>query len=105
MLIASQVEYLVISGHVVAYHAYPRPVADLDIWITTGTLNAKKTVAVLHKYGFGLADEAELFFELPERVIRIGTPPLKLKTAVSHIPVFTLRSALRAKFASSCCPG
>ena len=57
MLIASQVEYLVIGGHAVAYHGYPRPVADLDIWITTGTLNAKKIVTVLHKYGFGLADE------------------------------------------------
>ena len=71
----AQVEYLVIGGHAVAYHGYRRAIGDLDIWVSTQKLNAQKMVAVLHAFGHGLPQEAERFFEMPERVIRVGTPP------------------------------
>jgi hypothetical protein len=78
LLTVNQVEYLVIGGYAVAYHGYRRPVADLDIWVATERHNAQKMVTVLRSYGHGLPTEAETFFELPERVIRIGTPPLQI---------------------------
>lgn len=30
---AHHVEYLVIGGHAVAFHGYPRATADLDVWM------------------------------------------------------------------------
>ncbi len=33
LLNGHQVEYLLIGGYAVAYHGYPRAIADMDIWI------------------------------------------------------------------------
>jgi hypothetical protein len=74
-----QVEYLVIGGHAVVYHGYQRMIGDLDVWISTEKLNAQRIVTVLHHLGNGLAAEAQSFFALPERVIRIGTPPFQVE--------------------------
>jgi hypothetical protein len=79
LLNAKQVEYLVIGGHAVAYHGYQRLIADLDVWVATHKSNTQKIVAVLHALGHGLPAEAEAFFQLPERVIRIGTPPFRIE--------------------------
>lgn len=79
LLNVNQVEYLVIGGHAVAYHGYLRPIADLDIWISIQRVNAQKIVSVLHSFGNGLPTEAETFFEMPERVIRIGTHPFRIE--------------------------
>lgn len=79
LLNAAQVEYLVIGGHAVAYHGYRRAIGDLDIWVSTQKLNAQRMVAVLHAFGHGLPYAAESFFELSERVIRIGTPPFQIE--------------------------
>jgi len=78
LLNTHQVEYLVIGGHAVAYHGYRRPIVDLDVWVATQRRNAQKMVAVLRAFGHDLPIEAEMFFELPERVIRIGTPPFRI---------------------------
>lgn len=61
LLNVAQVEYLIIGGHAVAYHGYQRDIGNLDIWVSMQKLNAKKMVAVLHAFGHGLPDEAELF--------------------------------------------
>lgn len=79
LLNATQVEYLVIGGHAVAYHGYRRAIGDLDIWVSTQKFNAQKMVAVLHAFGHGLPYEAESFFELSERVIRIDMPPFQIQ--------------------------
>ena len=79
LLNATRVEYLVIGGYAVAYHGYHRAIGDLDVWISTHKLNAQRMVAVLRKLGNGLPVEAEGFFEWPERVIRIGTPPYQIE--------------------------
>ena len=73
------VEYLVIGGYAVAYHGYPRGIGDLDIWISTQKENARRMMTVLHGLDDGLPSEAAGFFELPERVIRIGTPPFQIE--------------------------
>ncbi len=40
------VDYLVIGGHAVAYHGYPRATADLDVWVAvhpwSGTPEVRK---------------------------------------------------------------
>lgn len=34
------VEYLVIGGHAVAFHGYPRATTDLDVWVALKQKNA-----------------------------------------------------------------
>ena len=40
LLKAHKVRYLLIGGHAVGYHGYPRATQDLDIWIAVAPDNA-----------------------------------------------------------------
>jgi hypothetical protein len=79
LLNSCQVEYLVIGGHAVAFHGYQRPILDLDIFIATHPLNAHKLVQVLQTFGPGVAPQTAEYFQLKERVIRIGQPPFTVE--------------------------
>jgi hypothetical protein len=74
-----QVEYLVVGGHAVAFHGYKRPILDLDIFIATHLLNAQKLVKVLQAFGHASASHIVEYFQLKERVIRIGQPPFTVE--------------------------
>jgi len=37
---ARGVKYLLIGGHAVAFHGYPRATADLDVWVAVDPKNA-----------------------------------------------------------------
>jgi len=73
------VRYLLIGGYAVAYHGYPRATVDMDIWIAIERRNAERVVLALREFGFDLPElKAPLFLE-PEKVIRMGVPPLRLE--------------------------
>lgn len=83
LLNARDVEYLVIGGYAVGIHGYPRSTGDLDIWISREPANAEAMAAALREFGF--ADEelsADLFME-PEKVIRLGVPPVRIEVHTS----------------------
>jgi hypothetical protein len=83
LLNSHQVEYLLIGGYAVGYHGYPRATGDMDIWIAIHPQNAEKVVAALREFGFDLPElQVELFLE-EKRVIRMGTPPLKIDITTS----------------------
>lgn len=75
------VEYLIVGGYAVGYHGYPRPTGDLDVWIATTPNNASKIVAVLEEFGFPNADAR--LFKIPEQVIRMGVPPVRIEIQTS----------------------
>lgn len=78
-----QVEYLVIGGHAVAFFGYLRPILDLDIFISTDPQNAEKMEQVLCAFGPGVPPQAAGYFQLQEKVIRIGKPPFEVEQSVS----------------------
>jgi hypothetical protein len=81
------VQYLLIGGYAVAYHGYPRATVDLDIWIAINPRNAERVVLVLREFGFDPPElEASLFLE-PDKVVRMGMPPMRLEllTTVSGV--------------------
>ena len=45
---ARGVEFLVIGGHAVAFHGYPRATADLDVWIAVNPVNASRLAVMFH---------------------------------------------------------
>jgi len=78
LLNVHKVKYLVVGGYAFAVHAFPRFTNDLDIWIETDVKNAEKILQVLHDFGF---KELEVTIEdltNPDRIIRIGYPPLRI---------------------------
>lgn len=83
----NNVEYLLIGGYAVGYHGYPRATGDMDIWIALSDTNAPKVAAALQGFGFNRDDVPASMFLEPDRVFRIGNPPLRVEllTTVSGV--------------------
>ena len=79
LLSAHEVEYLLIGGYEVGYHGYPRPSADLDIWIRVEAGNAQKLVETFNEFGLNVPEIHEQRFLEPDRIFRIGVPPVRLE--------------------------
>ncbi|MBP7936840.1 MAG: hypothetical protein KA354_19535 [Phycisphaerae bacterium] len=83
LLNANQVEYLLVGGYAVIYYGYPRSTGDLDVWVATNADNARKLLATLDQFGFGHAGATAEVLSEPNRVIRMGVPPLRIEIQTS----------------------
>jgi hypothetical protein len=84
---AHGVEFLVIGGHAVAFHGYPRATSDLDIWVAVNPSNASLLVDALKDFGFDLPElNAELFLR-EDRLIRMGVAPnrIEIQTGIDGV--------------------
>lgn len=73
------VEYLLIGGYAVAYYGYPRPTADMDVWVAMHPSNAAQVVKAVRELGFKLPEVNEELFLQSGNVIRMGHPPVRLE--------------------------
>jgi hypothetical protein len=87
LLNAHGVEYLVVGGHAVAYHGYPRPTGDIDFWVAIKPENAARLIRVFKDFGFNHPNLAPELFLKERQVIRIGVPPVRVEvlTTVSGL--------------------
>lgn len=83
LLDVHEVEYLLVGGYAVAYHGYPRATQDLDVWVAIEPANARKLVAVLNEFGFDDPEVVTDLFLEPDRIVRMGSPPLRLEVLTS----------------------
>jgi len=72
------VQYLVIGGYAVAFHAYPRFTKGLDIWISAELSNARRMLSVLKDFSFSSLEIKEDDFTKPDRIIQLGYPPKRI---------------------------
>lgn len=72
------VEYLVVGGHAVAYHGYPRYTGDMDFFVRRTPENVLRVVTVLKEFGFGDTAGLDAFLLLPDKVIQLGRPPNRI---------------------------
>ena len=75
LLNAHDVDYVIIGGHAVAFHGYPRFTKDLDIYLRPTFENGKKIVAVLRAFGFGSLKIEANDFANEDTVLQLGRPP------------------------------
>ncbi len=75
----SRAEYLLIGGYAVAYHGYPRPTGDMDVWVRPTETNAARVVEALRAFGFGVPSLEPGLFTRPEVVTRMGVPPNQIE--------------------------
>ena len=73
------VEYLVVGGYAVGYHGYPRATGDLDVWIEVSEQNAHKAAMVLRDFGMPEKDVSKEIFLDKDKIIRMGTPPVRIE--------------------------
>lgn len=79
LLNAADVECLLIGGHAVAFHGYPRATADLDIWVAMSPENADRMVGVLHEFGFSVEALSPELFQRENAIVRFGLPPMRIE--------------------------
>ena len=74
-----RVEYLLIGGYAVSHYGYPRPTADFAIWIAMNPRNAHAAINALNAFGLSEpALTADVFLQ-PQRILRMGHPPMRLE--------------------------
>jgi predicted nucleotidyltransferase len=79
LLNSHRIRYLLVGGYAVGYHGYPRPTADMDVWIAIDPENAKRMVDVFHEFGYRADDMTEDLFLAEEQITRMGVPPMRLE--------------------------
>ena len=83
LLNKNSVRYLLVGGHAVAYHGHVRGTADMDIWVDRGGDNSVRIVAALAEFGFRGPNVSARQFEEPDRIIRLGVPPVRIELLTS----------------------
>ncbi len=76
LLHSHAVEYLLVGGHAVGYYGHPRATNDMDIWVRPTAENAAKLVRVFIDFGYSPSSIRPEIFLNPDKVIRVGVPPV-----------------------------
>ncbi len=79
LLNSNAVEYLLVGGYAVGYYGYPRATGDMDVWIARNLINADKVTAALRAFGFSASSISAELFLTPDKVFRMGNPPLRIE--------------------------
>lgn len=83
LLNSHKIEYVVIGGHAVAFHGYPRYTGDIDFFICPTLENGQRLIEALTEFGFGnIGIKAENFTE-PNKIIQLGRPPNRIDLITS----------------------
>ncbi|MEA2626856.1 MAG: hypothetical protein QOD06_2901 [Candidatus Binatota bacterium] len=84
LLNSRAVDYLVVGGHAVTFHGYPR---YTGLWIRVSSENASRVLESLDAFGFAGTGLTADDFLRAGRVIQLGTPPnrIDLLTGVTGV--------------------
>lgn len=87
LLSSHGVEYLVVGGHAVAFHGYPRFTGDIDFFINPTPENGRRMVECLKAFGFPNAGKIEAELSQPGKLVQLGVPPhrIDLLTSISGL--------------------
>ncbi len=83
LLNSNEVEYLLIGGFAVGYYGYPRATNDIDVWVARTETNSRKIVSTLEEFGFGTPELKPELFLMPDRIVRMGVPPMRVEVLTS----------------------
>lgn len=75
LLVQHKVEFMIVGGHAVSFHGYPRFTKEIDVWLEATEENAFKVVEALREFGFDVPELTVNSFHDPLKLVRIGTPP------------------------------
>lgn len=87
LLNSTGVEYVVVGGHAVGSHGYPRYTGAMDFFVRANPQNAVRIVDALIQFGFDGAGQLEAALRKPDSVIQLGLPPnrIDLLTSISGV--------------------
>lgn len=74
-LLSRGVEFVVVGGHAVAFHGYPRMTEDLDLLVLPTRENGERIVYALADFGFASVGLTAEDFHGHDRIIQLGRAP------------------------------
>ena len=83
LLNSHKVEYLVVGSYALAFYGAPRFTGDIDLFVRPERDNAKRILAVLNEFGFGPLSFSETDFTLPDNIVQLGVPPVRIDIMTS----------------------
>jgi hypothetical protein len=83
LLNSGSVEYCIVGGWALGFHARPRYTQDIDILIRATPANAARVEAVIQQFGFGSLGLAARDFLAPGQVVQLGHPPNRIDILTS----------------------
>ena len=75
---AGRVRYLVVGGYAVVQYAEPRFTADLGLWTSTDSRNARAVYEALQEFGAPLSGLTDDDFSEQGYFYQMGVPPLRV---------------------------
>jgi hypothetical protein len=78
-----KVKYLIVGGYALAYHGAPRYTGDIDLFVQPERENALCVLKALDEFGFGSIGLKEEDFQLPDKVVQLGYPPVRIDIITS----------------------
>ena len=83
LLNAHKVEYLIVGAYALAFHGAPRYTGDMDIYVKPDPTNAQRIMAALNDFGFGSVELSASDFEVEDKVVQLGFPPVRVDIVTS----------------------
>lgn len=83
LLNSLRVDYLVVGGHAVAFHGFPRYTGDIDFFVRRSADNASKILEALKRFGFANTGVTPESFLEPGQVLQLGRPPNRIDILTS----------------------
>jgi hypothetical protein len=78
VLADERVEYLVIGGYAVGFHAKPRFTKDIDLWIRDDPENVRRLGVALTKFGVPETVLEAIMAGSPDEIAWFGVPPTRV---------------------------
>jgi len=83
LLNSRKVKYIIMGGHAVAYHGYPRFTGDIDFFVERSHPNAVSLEQVLKDFGFSSLEIKTEDFLKSETIVQLGRPPNRIDILTS----------------------
>jgi len=83
LLSTHKVEYMIVSAYALAFHGVPRYTGDMDIYVKPDPGNAQRIMAALNDFGFGSAELSATDFEAEDKIVQLGSPPVRVDIVTS----------------------
>jgi hypothetical protein len=80
---AQEVDYLIVGAYALAYYGAPRYTGDLDIYVRPDQNNAARVLRALDAFGFGGLDVTIEDLAVPNKVVQLGYPPVRIDLVTS----------------------
>lgn len=90
------VEYMLIGGHAVAFHGFPRTTADIDLWFNPTIENYSNLLQALKELGEDVSELQEEVFRPENTFLCIAAHGIKMEFLSSIPGSFSYREAALA---------